>query len=137
MEENIDCICDHYRERGIYTGNISWIEVLKSKGITVFGDSGLNVYNSYSEEVYENMGVEHCVGSLEEVEEGFGPIQLMVTEYKPDAEWLLDRKKKKALFLKRKYSDQTLILSGEKTLEMGEIKTKLNNTDGIVRIFII
>ena len=136
IEEHFQSICEHCRERGVYVGNLSWILPFREEGVPVYGDSGLNVYNHFSEEAYAMLGVKSCAGSLEGTEEGMGNLPLMISEHSPEGNWLLDRKKKKAEVLKRDFSSQVIIRETGQEADLDLIREKLENEKGIIRIFV-
>lgn len=137
IEENFDKICEHCKDTGIYVGNLSWILPFRSKGVPVYGDSGLNVYNRYAEEAYAQIGIKHCVESLETVESGFGDMALMISEHTPDGDWLLDRKKKRVTVLKRQYSNQAMIIKNGEHFDINKIRIKLDENKGVIRLFFL
>ncbi len=137
IEKHFNEICEHCKDTGIYVGNLSWILPFRAEGVDVYGDSGLNVYNRYAEEAYAQIGIKHCTGSIETVEDGFGDMMLMVSEHNPEGDWLLDRKKQRIKVLKREYSNQTLLISQGATTDLNKIRTKIKERGGITRIFVL
>ena len=136
IEAHFDSIRDHTVNRGIYTGNLSWIGRLRNAGIPVLGDYGLNVYNRAAEAVFESLGVKHCAWSLESVGRGFGSFPLMISEHAFNGRWLLDRKQKKIRILRRSFSDQNMLISESESLNFKAIKEALSDRGGIVRIYV-
>jgi hypothetical protein len=49
LEAHFDEVADACRETGIYVGNLSWIAPFHEAGVPVYGDYGLNVFNSQAE----------------------------------------------------------------------------------------
>ena len=135
IEQHFDSICNHCRETGIYVGNLSWIMPFRSEGVPVYGDSGLNVYNHFSEEAYASLGVRFCADSMECAEEGMGNLPLMISEHCPDGKWLLDRKKKKVEILRRDFSDQIIIKEMNQNPDINLITERLKQRR-IVRVYI-
>ncbi|MBO5512970.1 MAG: U32 family peptidase [Mogibacterium sp.] len=92
IREHFDDIVKACADRGILIGNPGWIERFKDAGVKVFGDYGLNIYNSQAKKAYEELGVEIYLISHEAGASDKRGIPLMITEHKVDATSLTDRK---------------------------------------------
>jgi Collagenase and related proteases len=136
IEDNFDSIVLHCMERGIYVGNLSWIQPLRSAGITVFGDYGLNVYNEESVAALDAIGVHRCIYSLESMDSRMGSFPIMTLEHDPEAASLIHPNKERLRFLKRRFSDQTLLISGHEIIELESIADTINTGSEAIRIFV-
>ena len=111
IESNIDSICDAVRTSGIMIGNLCWIEEFVSRGITVYGGYGLNVYNRYTDALLKGLGVCFCAPSLERLEKGEGNMPLMVSEHIIPGRNLTDRKGENYRVIRNDAGDKSIILS--------------------------
>ena len=99
IEENFDDIAGEARDTGILIGNLGWIRQFLDAGVTVYGDYGLNAYNSQAVKAYEEIGVKMLHLSHEMSREGQvddkrfgGRVPLMITEHPFETDYLIDRK---------------------------------------------
>lgn len=71
IRDNFDKIVDMSRENGVSIGNIGWIEPFVRSGINVYGDYGLNLYNSMDFYKASQLGLKEAVisheASIEEI----------------------------------------------------------------------
>lgn len=135
IEEHFDAICNHYKDRGIYIGNLSWLQPLLAAGVPVYGDCGLNVYNDFARGAYRSLGFKHCVYSLEATDAGLGAYPLMVSEQKPQGTVLIDRKKERIRVVKRDFSSQTTLIPERGNLDIQKIKNEISEGKKIIRIY--
>ena len=115
IEENFDDIVSKVRDTGILIGNLGWIRQFLDAGVTVYGDYGLNAYNSQAIKAYEELGVKMLHLSHERRTDGRsvdtrfgGRIPLMITEHPFDTDYLIDRKGVKHEIIK--YGDKNIVL---------------------------
>lgn len=90
-----DEISQYLNENGIrlYAGNLSWVKHFADKGVSVYGDFGLNAVNKYICKLYEDEGAIGCITSLENASpEINGRYPLMITEHEMKEKTLTDRK---------------------------------------------
>lgn len=66
IEKNFDKILKVAEKTGILIGNQGWLEKFLDSGIKVYGDYGLNIYNSRDMKLYENLGLKSVCMSMEE-----------------------------------------------------------------------
>ena len=104
IEENFDTIARLAQDTGILIGNLGWIKQFRDAGVTVYGDFGLNAYNSQCVKAYEELGVKMLYPSYECFEGGRGSgmqtedtrfggrVPLMITEHPFRTDYLVDRK---------------------------------------------
>ena len=99
IAEHFDELIDEVRDTGILIGNLGWIKPFVDAGVTVFGDYGLNAYNSQAVKAYEELGVTMLNLSHERSIDGWtgdrrfgGRVPLMITEHPFETEYLVDRK---------------------------------------------
>ncbi len=111
IESNIDSICEAAGENGIMIGNLCWIEEFVSRGITVYGGYGLNVYNRYTDALLKKLGVTFSALSLESFEKGNGSLPLMVSEHIIQGRSLTDRKGETYRVIRNDAGDKSIILS--------------------------
>lgn len=135
IEVHFDSICEHCKSSGIYIGNLSWLQPFLAAGVPVYGDYGLNVYNRYAERAYCELGIEHCVWSLETVEAGQGAFPLMISEHEPQGASLIDRKKTKIHMIKRESSDQVILVPERGHLDIQQVKNLISEGRNIVRVY--
>ena len=104
------------RDCGIALGNLGWIREFRNAGVKVYGDYGLNVYNSQALELFADNGVEVIEWSDEKSARScprqpsyMADIPLMITEHPIGSRWLLDRKGVKHKVMKWYSGDKYLI----------------------------
>ncbi len=114
IEENFSRICRRIADTGILIGNPGWIEKFQAAGIRVYGDYGLNVYNSQSLKAFAAIGVEVLQPSHEAEAVSFGNIPLMITEHPVDAKRLTDRKGQQYTVLQASSRDKYLLFLQDK-----------------------
>ncbi|MGN0659891.1 MAG: U32 family peptidase [Emergencia sp.] len=136
IEEHFESIVSHVKERGVYVGNLGWIGPLRSAGVPVYGDFGLNICNSFAGSACQSLGVRHYVRSLETEDGGCGAYPLMISRHVPEGAWLIDRKKEKFSLFRHKYSDQILLLPASEKIDAGAVLRRLSEQGGIVRIYL-
>lgn len=136
IEEHFESIVSHVKDTGVYVGNLSWIAPFRCAGVPVYGDSGLNVYNKYSESAYGMLGVKFCAKSLEADDEQLGAFPLMISEHEPEGDLLIDRKKEKLSLLKRTFSDQIILTKEAEDVSENRVKNACAKGDRIVRIYL-
>lgn len=95
IEDNFDAIVKAAADSGIAVGNLGWISRFVKAGLKVYGDYGLNVYNSQCARTFEELGVKvirlsHETGLCDE--RFGGRIPLMITEHPVESDHLTDRK---------------------------------------------
>ena len=104
LEQDFDAIAETVRDTGILIGNLGWIKQFLDAGVTVYGDYGLNAYNSQCVRAYEELGVkmlypshecyagEHGAGMRTSDPRFGGRVPLMITEHPFGTDHLIDRK---------------------------------------------
>lgn len=104
------------RDCGIVLGNLGWIREFRQAGVKVYGDYGLNVYNSQALELFAEANVEVIEWSDEKScrrcnrePKWMESIPLMITEHPIGSRWLLDRKGVKHKVMKWYSGDKYLI----------------------------
>ena len=65
IRKNFDKIVAASAQKGIAVGNLGWIEPFVEAGVNVFGDYGLNLYNSMDFLLAEELGIKEAVISHE------------------------------------------------------------------------
>lgn len=111
LRENFTEICEICRETGVYVGNPGWIRPFRSAGIPVYGDYGLNVYNSQSQAALDMLGVRFSVQSLESDDRSNGAIPLMTLQHEPEGRYLVSERYGVLEKVERPWSDQTLLVA--------------------------
>ncbi len=112
IADNLDDICECVKDTGIMIGNLCWIDEFVSRGITVYGGYGLNVYNRHTDALLKSLGVRFCAPSIEYLEKGNGNLPLMVTEHLIPGRSLTDRKGETYRVIRNDAGDKSIILSG-------------------------
>lgn len=110
------------RGRGIYLGNLQWLDFFKSEqnkfgenAFSIYGDFGLNAYNSASFDVLNKMGFQRIEPCSETYSAENGPFPLMIAEHIINGDTITDRKGAKYFVVKRPWSSQmTMVKSGTK-----------------------
>ena len=116
LKEHFNEITEAVKACGIVIGNLGWIREFQRAGVKVYGDYGLNVYNSQSLAAFAQMGVDVIEWSDEasarrNVREPkwMNRIPLMITEHPLKSEFLVDRKGVKHDVMKWYSGDKFLI----------------------------
>lgn len=82
--------------RGLYVGNLSWLERVAPLDVPVWGDFGLNLYNKEAVKSLVALGLSGWISSLEGVDAAdAGAMPLMLTRHAMEAAELVDRKGRK------------------------------------------
>ena len=99
IEGDFKDIVSEAKDTGILIGNLGWIKQFLDAGVTVYGDYGLNAYNSQAVKAYEELGVKMLHLSHEMSRDGRigdkrfgGRVPLMITEHPFETDYLIDRK---------------------------------------------
>ena len=115
IAEHFDDLIDEVGDTGILIGNLGWIKQFLDAGVTVFGDYGLNAYNSQAVKAYEELGVTMLNLSHERNTDGWtgdrrfgGRVPLMITEHPFETSYLVDRKGVKHEIVN--YRDKSIVL---------------------------
>ena len=120
LEQDFDAIAEAVRDTDILIGNLGWIKQFLDAGVTVYGDYGLNAYNSQCVKAYEELGVkmlfpshecyagEHGAGMMTSDPRFGGRVPLMITEHPFGTDHLIDRKGAVHEIIKR--GDKSIIL---------------------------
>ncbi|XVG95532.1 U32 family peptidase [Eubacteriales bacterium KG127] len=109
------------RGRGVYLGNLQWFDFFKSAqnicdrklatdNFSIYGDFGLNAYNSASFGVLNKLGFQRVEPSSETYNKENGAFPLMVAEHIVNGETLTDRKGVKYFVVKRPWSSQMIMV---------------------------
>lgn len=109
--ENADKAVEFAREKGIYLGNLEWQEMFSASGCKLYGDFGLNCFNSKTRELLQSIGFVHVEPSSETYDEKNGAYPLMTAEHKIAADVLIDRKNVGMRIINRIFSDQMVLTS--------------------------
>ncbi len=136
IEANLSKVEAHWKETGVYIGSLSWFDPLISRGIPVYADYGLNLYNRRTGSVLESLGAAYCMPSLEEAEHAQGAFPLMTTQYRPDGDMLISRKKDRLRLWKPEYGEQTWILPQDAQVSPAHVPVFDTGKGKIKRIYI-
>ena len=116
IASNFDEIVSSVRETGIVLGNPGWIREFLGAGVKVYGDYGLNAYNSQALELFADNGVEiiewsdeKSARSCRREPEYMADIPLMITEHPICSRYLTDRKGVKHKVIKWYSGDKYLV----------------------------
>lgn len=136
IEGHIAEITEHWKESGIYVGSLSWIAYLTERGIPVYADFGLNRYNRRTADVLEHLGAAYAMPSLEEAVHEQGAFPLMTTQYRPDGDVMISRKKDRLSLWKPDYSEQTWILPERQPENCRDIRPAETGHGRVRRIYV-
>lgn len=121
VKENFSMALAVAKNRGIFVGNLQWIESFLKEGIDVYGDYGLNIYNKYTEKVFSSMGLKGWMPSSETYGDENGSYPLMISEHIIESDYIKDRKNQRIELVKRDFSDQMILkIGGNKWFKIGE-----------------
>ena len=98
------------RDRGIYLGNLQWFEELKNAGCKIYGDFGMNAYNSGTAKLLEKMGFDEVVPSSETYGDENGAYPLMTFQHKISGASMRDRRGMRISIVEREWSDQRVLV---------------------------
>lgn len=106
--------------QGIYLGNLEWQEIFSASGCKLYGDFGLNCYNSKTRKLLRDIGFLHVEPSSETYDEKNGAYPLMTAEHQIAANVLIDRKNVEMRIINRDFSEQMILtLNGIKWNKFG------------------
>lgn len=106
--------------QGIYLGNLEWREIFSASGCKLYGDFGLNCYNSKTRKLLRDIGFLHVEPSSETYDEKNGAYPLMTAEHQIAANVLIDRKNVEMRIINRDFSEQMILtLNGIKWNKFG------------------
>ncbi|MBE6042411.1 MAG: DUF3656 domain-containing protein [Clostridiales bacterium] len=120
LNNHFDAVQAVVKQTGAYVGNLDWITPLVKRGMRVFADYGLNVYNSETPKALSELGVSGYQLSLECEDEDSGAYPLMTLEHAPDGAVLKDPSGTEYLIKRRDFSSQVILrpkYADEKQLE--------------------
>ena len=120
LNNHFDVVQAVVKQTGAYVGNLDWITPLVKRGMKVFADYGLNVYNSETPKALAELGVNYYQRSLECETRDSGAYPLMTLEHAPDGDVLVDPSGKKYIIKRRDFSSQVILrpeYADEKELE--------------------
>lgn len=121
IEENLKKAVEIAKVKGLYLGNLEWQEVFRTAGCKLYGDFGLNCFNSKTKTLLENVGFSKVRPSSETYDQRNGAYPLMTAEHQIDADVLIDRKNVEMRIINRPFSNQmVLTLNGIKWDNFGK-----------------
>ena len=129
IEDDFESICEAIQRSGIAVGNLGWIKQFTDRGIKVYGDYGLNIFNKQAEKAFAEAGVEAIALSDEMSRDGkhviigdeagrklfsrepeiMERVPLMIMEHPLNTDYLIDRKGAKHETLKWYSGDKYLL----------------------------
>ena len=115
VEKNMEDIVRKTRSTGIALGNPGWIKAFRDRGIKVWGDYGLNIFNRQSEKAFEEAGVETAAYSHEAEWFSQGDIPLMISEHPIRPCRFRDRKGEGYVVMEWYEKDKYLLFKGNKS----------------------
>lgn len=108
------------KHQGIYLGNLEWQEIFSASGCKLYGDFGLNCYNSKTRKLLRDIGFLHVEPSSETYDEKNGAYPLMTAEHQIAANVLIDRKNVEMRIINGDFSEQMILtLNGIKWNKFG------------------
>lgn len=142
LKNNFEAVQAVVEQTGCYVGNLDWVTPLVKRGMKVYADYGLNVFNSETPKALAELGIAGYQYSLELADKDSGSYPLMVLEHEPDGSMLIDPLGRKYLIKRRDFSSQVIIRpeyadEEELTRQLRAAVSKLESTgDPSVRIYI-
>lgn len=136
IEKNFEQIVDRTKSCGIALGNLGWIEAFSSRGVPIYADYGLNLYNSKALETAVKQNMVPTVFSHEKDDAICGQIPLMITEHLFHVETLVDRKKQPFKIVYNYEKDKNMLFRIEKDDSVGTLKNVWKNATSEVRVYI-
>ena len=109
LKHNFEAVQAVVDQTGCYVGNLDWITPLVKRGMKVFADYGLNVFNNETPKALAELGVSGYQYSLEHADKDSGSYPLMVLEHEPDGSMLIDPLGRKYLIKRRDFSSQVIL----------------------------
>ncbi len=109
LKNNFEAVQAVVEQTGCYVGNLDWVTPLVKRGMKVFADYGLNVFNSETPKALAEIGVSGFQYSLEHEDKDSGSYPLMVLEHDPDGSMLIDPMGRKYLLKRRDFSSQVIL----------------------------
>lgn len=120
IEDKLTEAVEISKNKGIYLGNLEWKEVFSDSGCKLYGDFGLNCFNSKTRELLQSIGFVHVEPSSETYDEKNGAYPLMTAEHQIAANVLIDRKNAEMRIINRDFSEQMILtLNGIKWNNFG------------------
>lgn len=120
IEDKLTEAVEIAKNKGIYLGNLEWQEVFSDSGCKLYGDFGLNCFNSKTRELLQSIGFVHVEPSSETYDEKNGAYPLMTAEHQISANVLIDRKNVEMRIINRDFSEQMILtLNGIKWNNFG------------------
>ena len=109
LKNNFEAVQAVVDQTGCYVGNLDWITPLVKRGMKVYADYGLNVFNSETPKALGELGVVGYQYSLEHEDKDSGAYPLMILEHDPDGSMLVDPLGRKYLLKRRDFSSQVIL----------------------------
>lgn len=97
------------KNKGLYVGNLQWYENFKCVGVEIYGDFGLNIYNSKTADLLDKLGFAGVMPSSETYGDENGAYPLMTAQHIIDGSKMQDRKGMKISIVRRDWSDQMIL----------------------------
>lgn len=120
IEDKLTEAVEIAKNKGIYLGNLEWQDVFSDSGCKLYGDFGLNCFNSKTREFLQSIGFVHIEPSSETYDEKNGAYPLMTAEHQIAANVLIDRKNVEMRIINRDFSEQMILtLNGIKWNNFG------------------
>lgn len=143
IEEHLEEIADKTGQTGISIGNLSWIDEFLSRGVPVYADYGLNLYNRQAKKAIEKQGVRFRTMSLESLEGknswrgGCGSIPLMILEHPIRLQRFQDRKEQGYKIVYNMENDKAMIFFDNSEPDLEKIRKRWEKEEGEIRIYMI
>lgn len=134
IEENIEKITKSVMNSGIAIGNLGWMREFVSRGVPVYADYGLNLYNKKTAEVIRRCGAQPVVLSHEQ---NAGNFPLMVTEHLFPTESLRDRKGQIYKIARNYERDKSILMKSSELPDLKMLRDLWQTADGETRIYVL
>lgn len=136
IEENFDEIVERVRPCGIALGSLGWSQEFSSRGVTIYADYGLNLYNSKAQEAAARLNFRPASLSHELWNLSDGPIPLMISEHLMEEKSLKDRKGQAYKIVYNEENDKILLFPIIPEKPSKSLKSTYETASGEVRVYV-
>ena len=109
LKNNFEAVQAVVEQTGCYVGTLDWITPLVKRGMKVYADYGLNVFNNETPKALAKLGIAGYQYSLEHADKDSGAYPLMTLEHEPAGSMLMDPLGRKFIIKRRDFSSQVII----------------------------
>ncbi|MCI9598820.1 MAG: U32 family peptidase [Firmicutes bacterium] len=136
IEKNLDRIAEAVRECGIAIGSLGWAAEFLARGVKVYADYGLNLYNSWAMTWAIEQGMLPVSMSHELWQADDGMIPLMISEHQLETKILTDRKNQTYKIVYNHEQDKSMIFMNHMREPIQTLKARWENSQQEMRIYV-